>query len=251
MDDAPPATEADSGLAVETLAGLLSLLTHDSRNLLTAVDTDLAWVQRSIEAVPGLAEQAGALACVVDSTRQLAHYLRNLDAVAGVLAAQAPPRLAECSLGAALDSALHDAAALERSYGATLRLEVDPLARSVWADCPTDRLALLVYNLLANAIQNAPSDGRVGLSLQLEGERALFHVDDDGAPPSEAERAGFFRPPQQLRAKHGGARYGRGLGLVAAALAAERCGATLSSEARGAGHRFVLALSVRWEPRSR
>jgi signal transduction histidine kinase len=85
---------------------------------------------------------------------------------------------------------------------------------NVSADC--DQLYRLVYNLIVNAIQHTPSDGRVTVILERDASDALIQVKDTGigiAPEHQKKIFDRFYRVQSDRSRNTG---GSGLGLAIA-----------------------------------
>ena len=103
------------------------------------------------------------------------------------------------------------------------------------AGTPVD-LQTLVRNSVDNAVRYTPAGGRVDVSLEQAGGRALLRVDDTGPgiPPDQRERVfdAFYR-------LLGTQQTGSGLGLSIARSIAQRLGGTITLEtAPGGGLRF-------------
>ncbi len=102
-----------------------------------------------------------------------------------------------------------------------------------------DRLRQAMVNLVQNAIQASPSDGRVCVEMSHESDGIRFMVEDEGPgiPPENLER--IFEPFFSRRPD------GTGLGLTLARQIAESHGGSLTAENRpGQGARFILRLPV-------
>lgn len=134
----------------------------------------------------------------------------------GVLAAQAAER------GVRLDYAAPE----------QLRARFDP-----------DRLRQALVNLVQNAIQASPANGRVCVEMSQQPDGIRFAVEDEGAgiPPENLER--IFEPFFSRRPD------GTGLGLTLARQIAESHGGSLTAENRpGQGARFILKLPAERQP---
>lgn len=127
--------------------------------------------------------------------------------------------------------------------GVNLSIETDgPL------DCEGDREALLLAlrNVVTNAIEWSPKDGRVDLRLAGDGERCEITVDDAGPGVRAQERERIFEPFHRGVAARG-RRVGFGLGLALTRSAVEAHGGSIDvgdSPLGGARFRIVLPRAV-------
>ena len=119
------------------------------------------------------------------------------------------------------------------------------LAREILPDCPAvradrDRAALVLANLLANAVRHTPAGGRIVLAAYAEGTHVQFEVRDDGEgiPAEFLARVfdRFFRVP-------GRETRGTGLGLAIAREIVQAHGGRIGVESEpGRGSRFWFTL---------
>ncbi|MDE2605290.1 MAG: sensor histidine kinase N-terminal domain-containing protein [Burkholderiales bacterium] len=114
-----------------------------------------------------------------------------------------------------------------------------------------DHLAMLLRNLVDNAIRYTPPGGRVDVCVQRDGDgRAIVEVRDDGPGIPEDERATVF---ERFRRGAGIGGVGSGLGLAIASQIAQEHGAAIEIGAglggRGTGMRVTLAAAPRPGPK--
>jgi signal transduction histidine kinase len=104
--------------------------------------------------------------------------------------------------------AVREAEAAARAGGVELTLEEPPRALALQAD--PERIAIVLDNLLGNAVRHTPPGGRVEVRVRRTDSGARFEVQDtgEGIPPQYLERIfeRFFQVP-------GSKRGGVGLGL--------------------------------------
>lgn len=223
------------------IAGLLGLLAHDLRNPLSALQSNVNYVGGAAAgADPDVRE---AIDDAVLSCESLGHVVENMELLAhGISDTQPrPPEPVELVPVVEEVVALHQGQA--SSHGARLALRPSP-ARSVRALAHRDPLRRALGNLLRNAIQYCPN-GTVTVSLNDEGDRVGVVVADTGPglDPSLCELA--FAAAGQLTVKSApGGRYGRGLGLYCARVAATLAGATVDPVEPPAGCNHAMALRV-------
>jgi K+-sensing histidine kinase KdpD len=214
---------------------LLQLLAHDLRSPLAAVMTNLGFVETAIP--PTDLEAIDAVSDARLSCAALEHLIANLDVIAseGTSPAQEPT-----SLWVVAQSAV---ARCERIAG-TVGI---PLALARVGDCPDVvtapvSLGRALDNLLANSVQYS-SEGRVvRVIVERSGQHGTIAVLDSGmVVPERFRQAAFTAEGQLLGKHHPECRYGRGLGLYCAGLAAAVAGATITAGERDGGSVFLLA----------
>ena len=114
---------------------------------------------------------------------------------------------------------------------------------NVSGDC--DQLYRLVYNLIVNAIQYTPSEGRVTVILERDASDALIQVKDTGigiAPEHQKHIFDRFYRVQSDRSRNTG---GSGLGLAIAQSIARSHSCKLSVRSElGKGSTFIFQLPL-------
>jgi NtrC-family two-component system sensor histidine kinase KinB len=136
--------------------------------------------------------------------------------------------------------------------GARITLDIsvaDDLPPSIAAD--RARLAMVVTNLLANAVKYTPSGGRIALSVALEGDRkhAMIEVADSGpGVPVEYRERVFERFFRVEHARGGDVGAGVGIGLYIARQITEAHGGRIHCDDSDAGGaRFVITVPTESE----
>jgi signal transduction histidine kinase/HAMP domain-containing protein len=108
------------------------------------------------------------------------------------------------------------------------------------------RLQQILWNLLANAIKFSRRHGRVIVRLELEPERYVVSVEDDGIGISESELPHVFERFRQVDGSPTRQHAGMGIGLALARSLVELHGGTIWAESVvGKGSRFTFTLPVR------
>jgi two-component system OmpR family sensor kinase len=198
---------------------------------------------------------------VADAAHELRSPLTALAMQAGNLAqAQSPQDLQQRieALKAGIERAGHlteqllDLARLQAADGDKQLVDLSSMARELIAEClplaeqrnidigmeETDvltvcadpaSLRLIIKNALDNAVRYTPAGGQVTLRLAKQGEECLIEVVDTGPGIPPSERSRIFAPFYRGADASGP---GSGLGLAIARDAAERCGGSISVEAR-------------------
>lgn len=176
--------------------------------------------RREVERLSKLAEDMLFLARA-DSDAPLVH-IQPVDLAGVVLDSERANRVRAASLGVALETDIPDRLVLPADYQA-LRRAVD--------------------NLVANSLAAVGAEGRVAISAERRGDRALLVVEDDGPgfPPGFVDRAfeRFSRPEAARSSGRGGA----GLGLaIVAEIARALGGNVVACNAPAGGARVILEL---------
>ena len=112
-------------------------------------------------------------------------------------------------------------------------------------DGDRDRLAQVIGNLLSNAIKYSPAGGIVRVHVELEGERAVLMVNDQGMGIDAEDRERVFE--KFFRSSEASARIsGTGLGLAVAREIVETHGGAIRVQSEpGAGSTFWIELPLK------
>ena len=155
-----------------------------------------------------------------------------------------PLRLELCCLNDLVSDLVEELEPLAIANQITLTAEFKvKKSLNVSGDC--DQLYRLVYNLIVNAIQHTPSNGRVTVILERDASNALIKVKDTGigiAPEHQKHIFDRFYRVQSDRSRSTG---GSGLGLAIAQSIARShsCKLSVSSEL-GKGSTFIFQLPL-------
>jgi K+-sensing histidine kinase KdpD len=228
-------------MSPEELGELLGLLSHDLKNPLAAVLTNVGFVGSSLgdEASDDVRE---AIADARQACASLQRMIGNLEALARDMGSRPPPSLELPPLDLAL--LVDEAVARHREPAAARRVRITlDAGTSLHARGEREAVLRALDNLLANAVQYAPARSEVQVRQRLEGERALVEVVDGGPRVPRAERRAVLTAEGQARAKgRPEARYGRGLTLYVASLSVAPLDGRI--EVDSDGDRSVLRLSL-------
>jgi len=224
-----------------TIGELLRMLAHDLRNPLAVIISNSTYLK---DVVPNDdPELADTISDTLTSCEELRHIIENLDLV-GLRLSKADTVAAEYSVAAAVDQAIRRCSGL--ASGHSVELESDStganaaLARGVPA-----LLERVVSNLVRNAIEHAPSGSVVRTEVGVMGDRCQVTVMDCGTQLSPDDGSTEFTPARQAASKRDPrGRYGRGLGLLCAKLAADALGADLSVIKPPPGYSCAIRFSV-------
>jgi signal transduction histidine kinase len=220
--------------AAPSLPDLVAVMTHDLKNPLAALVTNLHFVRESIESAdPEVVEAVSDSVILCESLDRL---IRALDLVGH------PPVSRARAFSTNLDSLLtelhdkltpHAAAqqiALEHTPSAGLVVEVD-----------RDLFGVAIENAIVNALESAPRRSAVHVSIEQDAASATVVV-RDARPQSPEAQASAPNLPDRKRLQ---LRYGRGIALLAARIAAERAGGVYATRADDRGFEIRLTAPFR------
>jgi PAS domain S-box-containing protein len=242
--------EAEAGIreTARLKADLIALVNHEYANVLTSMKLALGMLKGAKSPVP---DETRSHACedLGRAIENLHIYTRNLVGLHRLESADSKLRVRPTPVRAVVLDALSVLRPLAETKRQRLSLETEfagqpPVAVAADRDC----LALIVNNLLANAVKYTLESGSITIRLALEGaapaQMVLFSVTDTGigipTPELERMRGGFYRTQEGRQAAKG---LGAGLKVVDELLAKHGSRLEIESEA-GKGSRFSFRLPV-------
>lgn len=242
-DGAPGGVVSAEMIDSQLIGELLGLLAHDLRNPLSALHSNLGYLDTVLSTQDGEAREAvedGVVSC-----DGLSHVIDNVDLLGQVLRGGLKVQRSPSPVAALIAGAVERCQPAARSHGLTL--ELDAKARQLHAavDVGRDLATRALTNLIRNSIQHAPPSTTVTVTAMAEGQSVCVQVRDAGAALTGETRDSAFTALGQVAAKtRANSRYSRGMGLYCARLAASLCGAEIRvvSDASGAGNIFQLRL---------
>jgi two-component system OmpR family sensor kinase len=206
---------------------------HELRTPLAALKLQLDLARRQ-----GTAERAASLDDLEAGVQRAAHVVEQLLTLARVEPESFAARRTECDLAAIARDAIVSRAALAAAKSIDLGLAHATEAK-VQGDAAT--LAILLSNLLDNAIRYTPSGGRIDVAVNSDEAGATLSVSDTGPgiAPEDRERV-FDRFYRGAANEESGS--GLGLSIVKRIADAHRATITLDAPAEGTG----LVVKVRF-----
>jgi two-component system OmpR family sensor kinase len=197
---------------------------HELRTPLAALKLQVELAERS----PDAATRSAAFAELKDGVDRAAHLVEQLLTMAR-LEPEAPARtFAPVDLPALVSDAVVARAALAAEKGVDLGV-AQIASAAVRGDATS--LAMLIANLLDNAVRYTPAGGRVDVAVDNRDGRAVLSVVDTGPGIPAAERAQVFARFHRGSAAAGAtAPAGSGLGLSIVRRIADAHGATVRLE---------------------
>jgi signal transduction histidine kinase len=227
----------------QLIGELLGLLAHDLRNPLSALHSNLGYLDTVLPSQDDEAREAvedGVVSC-----DGLSHVIDNVDLLGQVLRGGMRVQKSSSPVAALIAGAVERCQPAARSHGLTL--ELDAKARQLHAavDVGRDLATRALTNLIRNSIQHAPPSSTVTVTASAEGKAVYVLVRDSGSALTDEIRESAFTAEGQVAAKgRANSRYSRGMGLYCARLAASLCGADIRvlDSTPGGGNTFQLSL---------
>jgi signal transduction histidine kinase len=228
----------------ELIGSLLGLVTHDLRNPLSALHSNAGFLSSVLKSEDR--ETREALEDMVASCDSLSHIIDNLELMALSIDARASRERTRLVLQECLAEAANRSRLCALSH--RVELAVEPFSGAeLKVSANREMLMRALSNLLRNAVQHSSEGSRVLARIESDVGRAVVRVEDSGVMLAPEHRTHAFTADGQLASKSMiGGRYGRGLGLLCAAMAAELCGAEIASvdSQSGKGNVFELRLPL-------
>lgn len=208
----------------------LATLAHELRNPLAPIRNGLEILRRSGQ-LTGPAARARDM-----MERQLAHMVRLVDDlldVSRISRGKIDLQRARITLQTVVDNALEGSRPAIESCHHRLVMQVP--SEPVWIDGDLTRLAQVVSNILNNAAKYTPAGGRIELSVQVEGPRAVIRVTDNGTGICADMLPRVFDLFAQVDRTLARAQGGLGIGLSLVKQLVELHGGDIHAESRGLG----------------
>ena len=177
--------------------------------------------------------------------RQMQHLVRLVDDlldVSRITRGKVQLRRQPVTLRDVVGMALESCEALFEPQDRSLSVALDPEPMIVIGDA--DRLRQVFSNLLSNAAKFTSKGGKIGVSLERSGPRAVVRVRDDGIGIPPERLAQVFEMFAQVNARH--ANDGLGIGLALARQLVQLHGGTIEARSAGLGKgsEFVVNLPL-------
>jgi signal transduction histidine kinase len=208
--------------APETLSRILGLVTHDLRNPLAALSSNIGFLQMVGSEFSG--EVREAVDDLVLSVEALGRIVDSLELVGHDLASRSFPPPVAVAVGSILRAVSPHVERGAKSHGVTVEWD-QAAAENASVVAAEQPLVLSLSALLHNAVTVSPARSIVRCSVVVQGNEVQFVVQDDGPALTLGMRERALRADEQADIKgERGARYSRGLGLYAVAQAAQLAG---------------------------
>jgi signal transduction histidine kinase len=218
----------------------VSTVSHELRTPLSSIKSAI-WLLENHRATVNEGELIGIITSQIDILHRLVNDVLDFAKMeAGTMTYQRQ----QIELGAMTRAVVHDATPRFAQKGVSLVLQPAPGRMQVEAD--PDRLAQVIGNLLSNALKFTEPDGRVTVSLGLQGGLARLTVTDTGIgiPSDQHKRIfeRFYQVDNSSTRRVGGA--GLGLAISRAIVEEGHQGQIWVEHAPGGGSTFIVALPL-------
>jgi signal transduction histidine kinase/putative methionine-R-sulfoxide reductase with GAF domain len=233
----------------ETSSHLMSVVAHEIRSPLTAIK---AYTEAMLDNLSNPhAPRERFLGIISDECDRLTRLVTDVLDLSRLEAGQRPLRLARSGIDGLIRDSVQSLAGAARPRQIGFQVDVES---GLVAEVDPDLLRRLLANLIGNAIQFSPAQGKVRISASARGEEWICSVEDDGPGipredlPHVFERFYRARPSQEKEGEV------NGLGLAISRGIAELHGGRIwvqAIEPRGTRFCFALPLRQLASPRSR
>jgi signal transduction histidine kinase len=215
----------------------IATLSHELR---TPLNASMGWIWQLRHTKLGDAAYIRALDSLERNARMQAQLINDLLDVSRVSKGKLHLQMRRVDLRTVIEDVAESIA--EPTRGKRLDLRLDLESTCVAGD--PARLQQIVTNLMTNAVQFTPTDGRVTVALRADGTDAVLTVDDSGAGIDPSFLPFVFDQFRQgeggLTRKHGG--LGLGLTVVQQLVELHGGSVTVTSPGSGQGSRFTVRL---------
>lgn len=178
---------------------------------------------------------------ITKETRRLSRLIEDILNVSQMEVGSIQLHVDDVDLRALLTDSVRDVRGLAEEKNIDLRLTLPPKLEAVRAD--RDKLAVVINNLLGNALKYTPADGTVIVGCKVGGNEAVITVKDNGIGISPEDQARVFEKFQRSQDPQVQAQTGTGVGLYTAREVTRRHGGDIDliSE-KGSGSTFIVRL---------
>ena len=231
------------------LAEILSVLSHDLRNPLTAMVWNVPALRRSLTPDhPG----RRPLEVVARSNDEIARMLDDMSDAARILLGELPGKLhpEACDFSALVTEAVTSLRPTAEARQLELSVEIAPGLGEVV--CDRERVARVVSRLLGRAVRVAPKGSAVTVRVGADVDDVRVSVEDAGPCVPQEDRASIFdlpaAPTSSGERRPRGA--GQGLSLFVARGVIEAHGGQVWVEGKSGASRFVFTFPADVEPQA-
>jgi PAS domain S-box-containing protein len=220
----------------------VSMVSHELRTPLTSVRSSLGLL--AMGKAGEMSQQAEKLVAIAErNTVRLVDLINDILDLERLSSGRVELSLSPVPLETLLARAVETVAPLAQEKG--VALEEPPRGRDLVVVADEERVVQVLINLVGNAVNFSPPEGRVWLLAEPEAEWATISVSDEGPGVPAEWRERIFEPFQQVEGSDSRARGGTGLGLAVCRAIVERHGGRIGTEPRDpAGSRFWFTLRL-------
>jgi len=240
----PDTADVKEQLESPVLASLLGLLAHDLRNPLSALHSNIGFLAAALAHVEE--DEREALRDALVSCESLASIIDSLELVSQTLQGSTTQPAEPIRLASVIAEVVSGSRSLASSHGVALRVDESATDDAIRGLADREMLGRSLAYLLRNGIQYSRGEYPVTVSVRNAGRQCSVVVADGGPQLDASLREVAFSAAGQVSVKNQATgRYGRGLGLYCARIAAERASVQLVLMDPPAPATNAFALSVR------
>jgi signal transduction histidine kinase len=225
----------------ETLRRSLTAdIAHELRTPITVLQGNLRAILDGVYPL-----ETAEIASLYDQTRLLSRLVDDLRELALADSGKPLLRLDRVNLNTTIQEVTDDFSAAADAKNLSLSSEIPEDA--VWVIADPDRLRQVLFNLLINAIQHTPEQGRIHLQLARDDYHAIISVTDTGKGIPQGELARVFDRFYRVDSSGDTNNRGSGLGLAVAKAWVEVMGGHIGIDSnleKGSRFWFTLPLST-------
>jgi two-component system, sensor histidine kinase and response regulator len=217
---------------------LIEVIVHDLKNPLAAIAANAGFLTMAREMNDDVRECSQSIASAADNMLRMVH---NVLDVSRAEDAKLALRMARVDLSALVQTTC--ALMARRSSEKRVSLHAEIAERGLTVDADADLLRRVLENLIDNAARYTAADGRVTVSVFVEGHELGVRVADQGPGVPADQRERIFEKYAQLdrTADRAQQSFGRGIGLAFVKLAVQSLGGRIWVEDNEpVGARFEL-----------
>ncbi|MDI7252350.1 MAG: ATP-binding protein, partial [Actinomycetota bacterium] len=223
---------------LRTKTDLINLASHEIRHPLTLI-MGFSEVLRDYRDRLDGAESREIIEKLGKAADRLRRSVVNMMEISSLESGKLPVDLEEVNVGQLLEGLVEELQA--RNSDHVLEVDIAEEARSVLAD--RDKLEIVLFNLMDNAVKYSPSGTRVEVFARKEGREVLLGVRDQGPGISEESLNLIFEPFRKGEGVERGTIKGMGLGLYLVRRLVEALGGRIEVHSeRGRGSTFIVRI---------
>jgi two-component system CheB/CheR fusion protein len=226
-DQAEEILGSESLVAIGKTAGMVG---HDIRNPLQAITSDVYLMKSDLASLPESQERKGIKESL-ESIEKNVEYINKIVSDLQDFARKGSPK----------PTAVNVEKAIQEILSSTIIPQHIAVSISMQKDFPPlildeSYLKRIITNLISNAVQAMPTDGKLMIAVFRQNNRAVINVEDNGVGVPEELKSKMFKPLFTTKAK------GQGFGLAVVKKLTEAMQGTVTFESEnGKGTKFILS----------
>ncbi len=223
-------TEEEQTKRLSAIGATAGMVGHDIRNPLQAIISDVFLIKQSLKTVPE-SKNKSEVTESLDNIESNINYINKIVADLQDYSRELVTQYQSINFSGLVKDILQS---INRQSNINISVDIDKSF-----DIVSDKLILrrILTNLIINALQAMPNEGKLKISSFLSNSRVLIIVEDTGLGIPENIKSKLFMPMMTTKAK------GQGLGLAVVKRLTEAIKGTISFESQeGIGTKFIISL---------